>query len=279
MGLGFPAVSASRNKRIRLWALIIFGLWALPAFTIGLRGEVIIPASAYAVVAARQRYIPLRPWMGLAGIVVLAAGSAVRVIRQFGFGSGTVEVQAFNPLDGISELGYSIRPLTVVINFHELLGEPFVGFATYLAPFRRIIVGRILGGEVPPAAEDMSVFSTMVIRRVGTIGGSPAAEAYRAGGVLGIVGIMILLGLLVAHLDSVASSQLTDSAVGMLTFILLLWVRNDFTPVPIEVALASLVLLLMWLIDKSHRSASAVPLRGDDLKRWENHLLGSRAKP
>lgn len=253
IGFGLGVVSSSRHRTIRGWALVIFALWALPAFTIGLRGEVIIPAAAYVVVAARRRKIRLRPWMGLLAVGLLGAGSAIRVIRQLGLGGSAAGIQAFNPLDGITELGYSIHPLVVVSNFHRILGEPFVGIATYLAPFRRVIVGRLLGGEVLSVPSDPSVFSGMIRQRVGPIGGSPAAEAYRAGGVVGIVCIMILIGLLVAHLDSITSTRLTDSAVGMMTFTLLLWVRNDFTPVPVEFGMTLLILIVIWRFDQRHR--------------------------
>ena len=248
IGLGLGVVSASRHRNVRSLALIIFALWALPAFAIGLRGEAILPASAFAIVAARRGSIRLRPWMGLAAVGVLSAGSAVRVIRQFGLGKGITGIQAFNPFDGIAELGYSIRPLTVVVNFHDRLGEPFVGIATYLAPFRRLIVGRLLGGSVLSVEQDPSVFGGMIAQRIGPIGGSPAAEAYRSGGLVAIVSVMILIGLLVAHLDSMASTPLADAGVAMSSFVLLLWIRNDFTPVPAQFAITALILLLLRLL-------------------------------
>jgi O-antigen polysaccharide polymerase Wzy len=259
IGFGLGVVSASRHQKARRLALVIFTLWALPAFTLGLRGEVIIPASAYLVVAARRHFIRLRPWMGIVSIGVLAAGSAVRAVRQFGIFHSTAGVQVFNPLDGITELGYSIRPLVTVINFHELHGEPFVGIATYLAPFRRLIDGRLLGGKVTAVADDPVVFGSMINRRIGPIGGSPAAEAYWVGGVLGTVCVMILIGLLVAHLDSINSTRLRDSAVGMQAFILLLWVRSDFTPVPAEFASMCAILFVIWLLDRRHLKPQYVP--------------------
>ena len=278
IGFGLSVVSSSRHRSIRRWALALFALWALPAFTIGLRGEVIIPSAVFAVVAARRRKIPLRLWMVLAAIGVLAAGSAVRVIRQFGLGSGDAALKTFNPFDGITELGYSIRPLTVVSNFHDRLGEPFVGIATYLAPFRRAILGRVLGGEVLSVPNDQSVFSGMIRQRVGTIGGSPAAEAYRAGGVLGMLCVMILIGLLIAHLDSVSSTRLNDAAVGMSTFMLLLWVRNDFTPVPIEFAAMVLVLVSIWLFEQRHQSGSRTRQFDRAFQRSRADHLTPRAK-
>ncbi|WP_270888467.1 O-antigen polysaccharide polymerase Wzy [Pedococcus sp. 5OH_020] len=256
MGFGMGAVAASDRQGVRRVALVAFGLWAVPAFLLGLRGEVIIPAACYIVVAARRREIRLRAWMAFAGVAALAAGSAVRVLRQFGLGGGGTSLTAFNPFEGIAELGYSIRPLAVVSNYHDRLDEPFVGIATYLAPFRRFVVGRLLGGEVTPVADDPTVFGAMIARRVGPIGGSPAAEAYRSHGLLGLVIVLALIGILVATLDSVRVTQYSNATIGMLAFALLLWVRNDFTPVPAECASTIPVLLAIWVLNQRHRSST-----------------------
>lgn len=254
MGYGPAVVSASSHRTSRQIALAVFAIWAVPAFSLGLRGEVIIPAASYLVVAARRRSIPLRPWMAAALVAGLSAGSTVRVLRQLGIGHGGAALASFNPLDGLTELGYSIRPLAVVSTYHDQLGERSVGIATYVAPFRRLIVGKVLGGDVTPVADDPVVFGAMIVRRVGPIGGSPAAEAYRAGGLIAIVIVMLLIGLLVAAADARRTTPISNCMVGMLAFALLLWVRNDFTPVPGELAVATVVICLVWLFEQRGRS-------------------------
>jgi oligosaccharide repeat unit polymerase len=249
MGFGMAVAASSHSITWRHRALLCFGVWAVPAFVLGLRGEVIIPFAAYLIVAARRRTIRLRPWVFAAAIGALAAGSAVRVLRQFGAGATAFDISSFNPFDGLAELGGSIQPLVVVVNYHQS-GEPFIGLDTYLAPFRRVFIGRILGGETLPTAEDPSVFSTMIVQRVGFIGGSPAAEAYRSGGVVALVIVMLLIGFVVASLDSLPNKKLTNSLVGMLSTILLIWVRNDFTPVFTETFEALFVLIPIWFLEQ-----------------------------
>jgi len=256
MGFGMGVVSASRWPAVRGSALIAFGVWSVPAFILGLRGEVIIPAAAFLVVAARRRLIRLRPWMLLAVAGALAVGSAVRVVRRLGVGRGSAALDNLNPLDGLAELGYSIRPLSVASQAHDQLGEPFVGVATYLAPFRRLIVGRLLGGQVTPVADDPAVFGTWILQRVGPIGGSPAAEAYRVGGTIAVICVMFAIGFLIASLDSLRPSLIGNAMIGMLTFVLLLWVRNDFTPVPAECLVTIPIAAAIWLIDKQSSARS-----------------------
>lgn len=263
IGFGMGVVSSSARKSARKWSLMAFGIWALPAFLLGLRGEVIIPAAAYLVVAARRQRIRLRARMAVVVLGALAAGSAIRVARKVGFGNSTLTAADLDPLSGLTELGYSIRPLVVVIDLHDRLGQPYVGFATYLAPFRRFVVGRLLGGRVLSVAEDPSVFGGWILRHVGPIGGSPAAEAYRSGGILAMVGVMILIGAALASLDGSRDSLISNAFVGMVTFILLLWVRNDFTPVPAEFAVSMVVILLIWLLE--HRTPRRHPANGSSL--------------
>lgn len=250
MGFGLGVVAASPHAHTRRPALIIFALWAAPAFMLGLRGEVIIPIGAYVIVAARRRYLPIRPWMGVALLAGLSAGSAVRVIRQSGIGGGTSSFAALNPFRGIAELGYSIRPLVVVSDWHDRLHEPFVGIATYTAPFHRFIAGHLLGEMVLPVGSDPAVFGGVIAERVGPIGGSPAAEAYRTGGTFALVLVMVLIGVLIAILDSLRRSPYTNALLGMMAFSLLLWVRNDFTPVPAQFALTVPILLCVWFLNQ-----------------------------
>lgn len=257
MGFGIPVSAASRNANARLLALVLFAVWSFPAFTLGLRGEVIIPAAAYVVVAARRRQIPLRPWMAAAAVAVVAAGSAVRAIRQYGLGGAGTSLASANPLIGLTELGYSIRPLVVVVGYRAR-GEGFVGYGTYVAPFRRVFIGRLLGGDTLSVAEDPTVFSTMIATRVGTIGGSVTAEAYRSAGVLAIVLVLFLVGLALARIDRGQSSLLSDCMAGMIAFSFFLWIRNDFTPVPVQLAFAGALLLVMWTLQRrSHPTSRA----------------------
>ncbi|MDX6239472.1 MAG: hypothetical protein QOG10_4287 [Kribbellaceae bacterium] len=250
IGLGVSLAAAGSNAAMTRVSLATFAVFALPAFLLGLRGEVIIPIAVWLVVAARRRVIKFHFSSIIVLIAALAVGAAVFQMRTVGVGAVRWETVAISPADGLAELGYSIRPLVMTYQWHDLSHEPHVGLGTYIAPLERLVEGRLLGRPTISVAEDERVFSTVVATRVGPIGGSPAAEAYRAGGLTGMVAVMLLLGVITGLFDVVRRSAMRNALVGCAGFILLLWVRNDFSPVPLQIVCALLVLGIAWLMDK-----------------------------
>lgn len=246
MGVGLP-IAATSNRAWRV-AMLLFGLWSVQAFVLGLRGEVLLPAIAALVVRSRQERLRLWP-MAAVGLLALCAGAFVRSIRVDGLSTSTASVSAFNPLDGLVEMGYSIRPVVVALQWSHN-SEPYSGLATYWHP-----LVRPLGVNAPAVTSDPAAFSAVVNQRVGAIGGSPIAEAFRAGGPWAVILLMGLTGLLCAWLDARKSSAVSAALVGSITFVLLLWVRNDFVPVPAQIALALTVVGITKLIVQRDESA------------------------
>lgn len=239
MGVGLP-MTAAAGRGVRRAGLGLFLLWAAPAFLIGLRGEVILPMAAFAVVYARHRRVRVG-LLGAVAVALLCLGSFVRGFRV-GIGSG-FQLSAFNPLDGLSELGYSIRPVVTVIGWTQT-GEPFMGTDTYLNPVKRLI-DVLVPVSAPAAGDDPAALSTAVLSRIGPIGGSTIAEAYRSDGVVAVVVVMALIGVLCRVLDRLPTSAVLDSLVGGTAFVLFLWIRNDVIPVPFQMLV---VLLVVWLV-------------------------------
>lgn len=245
MGIGLPmAATADKNWRR---ALLLFVLWSLQAFVLGLRGEVLLPLMAALIVRSRQRPVPLWPVVA-GGVLALCVGAFVRGIRLTGLSGSSIDIRAFNPLDGLVELGYSIRPVVIALQW-STEGESHVGIATYVNPTLRPLG---LGG--PPVDQDPAAFSAVVSDRVGAIGGSPIAEAFRAGGPAGVVIVLALIGVLCALLDGSRPTPLAGARVGAIAFVLILWVRNDFVPVPFQLVLVAAALSLASLLPRTeHR--------------------------
>lgn len=235
MGTTFPltAVSSGLSRRV---GLTTFTLWSIPAFILGLRGEVLVPGAIFLAIYARHHGLRLRPWMLGATAVALAAGSAVRASRNALSGIWRWSATDFSPISGIQELGYSIRPTVVVIRWHES-GEPLVGYGTYLNPVRRLLRPILPASDVPSAANDPSAFNSVMSSRVGNIGGSPIAEALRAGGITGVVVVMCAIALLISLLDTRERGIFVEVVFAGVAFSLLVWVRNTFVPVPFQIAL------------------------------------------
>lgn len=263
IGFGMALAASSKHSRLRRLGLVLFGLWSLPAFMVGLRGEVLIPAAIFAVIAGRRANLRVRAWHVFALIGGLSLGSFVRVVRRFGFGTSDASLADLNPLNGLAEMGYTIRPVITVLQWHNEMGEPFVGPSTYVAPFRRLLWGNLMHGQAIPIKDDPSVFSSVISSRVGPIGGSQIAESYRSGGLLGVVLVMAVLGALIAILDTRRSAPLRDAIMGMTGYALLIWVRNDFTPMALELALIAGVVIVLrmfgllgWFQLREHKNLS-----------------------
>ena len=252
IGLGFP-ISQRGSATSRRFALLVFVTWAVPAFALGLRGEVLLPAAAYLVVRARNRRVRLRWWFVPILALGLSAGAVIRSARDIGLAAFTGRVDA-SPLAGLTELGYTIRPVAQVLDWQSY-GEPMVGWGTYLNPVVRAFAPYLPLG-VPRAVDDPTAFNVVVSERVGQIGGSVIAEAYRAGGLGCLVIIMGALGLVTFAVDRSTPTPRIDFFVGGLTFVLLLWIRNTFVPVPFQVLLLGLLTLVALAISKPHSRAS-----------------------
>lgn len=243
IGLGVAIIGTGTRSLITIMALGAFACWALLAIALGLRGEVLIPIVAYFVGRSRRMPVPFGiRRMAVLGILALSLGSVVRVIRV-GVWDRSLVLGATNPAAGLVELGYSIRPLMLAVNWRLVDLEPYVGLATYLAPFRRFLMGTLLGMPVLSVDADPAVFGGVIGTRVGPVGGSVAAEAYRVGGLLALVAVLALIGVIAGWADIWRQGEpLADAAVAMAAFVLLLWIRNDFTPVPFELVVGLLLL-------------------------------------
>ncbi|GAB2962761.1 hypothetical protein GCM10027280_59540 [Micromonospora polyrhachis] len=247
-GIGMGALGLAPSVVLRRWGLVVFTVFAIPAFLVGLRGEVIFPLAAWLVTTARRREIRIRWWMGPLLLAGLSAGSIIRQLRDAGLSAARLGDIKVNPLDGLAELGASIRPLVLVHRWHDEWGESFVGWGTYWAPLQRILFSRLLGLDAPSVHTDARVFSTTIADRVGAIGGSPAAEAYRAAGLIGIIVVLALIGMFVAWLDTRPAGSIGDHAIGMVGYILLVWVRNDVSPVVVSLGTCILALTTVYLV-------------------------------
>ncbi|WP_229399584.1 O-antigen polysaccharide polymerase Wzy [Micromonospora okii] len=262
LGVGLAVLGTNgRRGRSHLWALALAPFVVIP-LAIGWRGGTIFPIAAYLVGWSRSHRMRVRPWHAVALLALLTLGSIVRQARERGPKDFRLTEVSVNPMDGLAELGATLRTVVVVREWHGLRGEPFTGWATYWAPVERLL-DRLLGLPFTPAALDERNLSTVFLSRtgIGAIGGSPTAEAYRAAGVLGIVVVFMLIGALVAYLDSRPSGTLSEYAVALVGYVLLVWSRNNFTPVVAQLALCLGVLALAgaWETLRARAAAAGPP--------------------
>lgn len=225
------AVSAGGRARIAGW--VGFGLYAVIALPLGTRGEVLFPLVAMAVIEARRHRIRTL-WTFLGVVTVLLLAGVVRQTRIGGLAALSPSSWLTAPLDAVAEMGFSLRPVVVVLGWDE----PQRAGATFVAVPVRFLES-FLGWHGGPPAYDDRLFNVEIANRVGHIGGSPVAEAYHNFGTLGVVLFMAALGALLARLE-----WRTDAVLGVVLLPLLIQVRNSFAPVPVQIGFGLLLVLL-----------------------------------
>lgn len=225
------AVSAGGGARVAGWAGFL--LYAVIALPLGTRGEVLFPLMAMAVIEARRHRI--RPlWTVLGAVSVLLLAGVVRQTRIGGLQALSPSWWLTAPLDAIAEMGFSLRPVVVVLGWDEpmRLGATFVA-----VPVR--FLESFLGWHGGPPAYDDRLFNVEIANRAGQIGGSPVAEAFHNFGTLGVVLFMAVLGALLVWLE-----RWHDAVLGVVLLPLLVQVRNSFAPVPVQIGIGLLLVTL-----------------------------------
>ena len=244
LGIGMGAVLAVLGGgRERTAAWVVFVLYAVVAFPLGVRGSVLFPFALLMVAEARcgRR---LRPLPAAAGAwTVLTAIGIIRQGRVDGYSwPGLGQILAA-PLDAIAEMGSTLRPVAVVTDWHSG-GDPYrEGITLVVGPLR--VLERLTGWNGGQPAHDDRFFNVEIADRVGPIGGSPIAEGYHNFGTVGVILLMAAIGLFVGWIDR-RPTPLADLRL-ILLLPLLIQVRNSFAPVPawllVAVALIALVRL------------------------------------
>ncbi|HWM02846.1 MAG TPA: O-antigen polysaccharide polymerase Wzy [Actinophytocola sp.] len=241
IGMGATlAIVADRPTRIAAW--LGFAAYAAVAFQVGTRGEVLFPLLALLVVEARRgRHI--RPlWTILAVPCVLGLIGLVRTTR-LPDGSSAASTLWSAPFDAVAEMGYSLRPTTVVLDWHAF-DEPFRhGVTLIVVPVR--FVEKLTGWHGGPPVRDDRLFNVEILDRVGPIGGSPVAEGYHNAGLLGVLLLLGTIGCAIGWLERRPATPLGHAAVGVLLLPLLGQIRNSFAPVPAQIAVGLLLLLMV----------------------------------
>jgi len=131
VGVGMTLLALGAPGPLRLWGFAIFGAWALVAFPLGLRGEVLFPLTTALVVTARRK-APLSTAVAAgSALFLLFAIAVVRDLRMEGLNkaSASSSIRA-NPLAALGEMGASLRPVTEVITWYDL-GEDYLQGGTY----------------------------------------------------------------------------------------------------------------------------------------------------
>ena len=230
------AVAGSRAQRRT--GIVLFALFAVAGFPLGLRGEVLFPlAVVVAVEARRGRRVPVAAAVPAAFAVLVLIGM-VRQTRE----DGTVALLhtgLSSPLDAVAEMGYSLYP-TVVVQQWRAMGEPAEHGMTLVAvPVR--LVERVTGWHGGPPEVDYRLFNVEVSSRVGPIGGSPVAEGYVN---LGTPGTVLLMGVIGGLLGLVDRRCADGALIAVVALPVVLGIRQALAPLPVQILLGVALLAI-----------------------------------
>ena len=245
IGVAFVFVCVSYSKGFGYIYFGLFAVWALFAFKIGLRGEVMFPSAVAGCMLGRKG-APIKGYVLAIGIVVfLIITGIVKNARVSGDYSGDVGI---NPLNAIAEMGSSLRAVQETIkwrkndNFELLMG------GSYWAPFERQFALFIPQLERINIDDDGRLLNIVVQKRAGPIGFSAIAEAYINFGEKGVIIVFFLIGWIMAKLDSSATTVRNDILIGVALLPVFVTIRNSFIHVPVQIILGILLAsLLMYL--------------------------------
>lgn len=260
---GVVLTAAAPSCRSRQVGLLVFAGYALVVLPLGVRTAVLFPAAAAAVAAGRTHRMPRPRSVVVLVLLVLTVISVVRDVRLVGVSTATVQAASFNPLSALGELGQTLRPVALTVDWRDAYGEAAYGGITYVAPVLRV-GERLAGLPRPPGASDPRLASTVVSSRVSTfqIGYSSAAEAYLNFGTAGVVGVFLLLGALFSGLDRF---RLASPAVAALAGVLMasqgLAVRNASNSVFVQVVAGALIVGAAVAVSRWRGARSAPPTR------------------
>jgi hypothetical protein len=260
IGLGLILLCVGRWVRTRTLGLIVFACWSIVVIPLGVRGAVFFPGAA-ALVVVWMKHPPRRIWwlvvLAILGLIVI---TLARQIRSVGLGAtGELAVVSANPVDGLLELGGSLRPVVTVVDWIQDGETPLWG-NSYWAPVERLAHHILPLWEKLPSVKDERLLNVLIQRRMGPIGFSPVAEAYYNFLWPGAVLIMFLMGVLLGSLDRLRGSEFQQAVLGIIFLPLLLQVRNDFSHVPGQILGGLMFLVLMRFIWRL--MAKVVPYHG-----------------
>jgi hypothetical protein len=250
MGAVLAIVGTPDQRRV---ALASFGLFALVAVPLGLRGPVLFVAAAVLAVEVRRgrRVRPLTAFVAVVALLMV-----IGVVRESRLEGPSALLRAdwvTSPLDAVGEMGFSLHPTVVVYQWHED-GEPFRNGTTLAAvPLR--MVDRLAGN--PPTTDDRRLFGQELLARIGPIGASPVAEGYHNFGTAGVIGLMAAIGLIIAALDRRRVRAVNDAVLGVVLLPLIADIRNAFSVVPAQVFVGLVLIGIALLIPKQTRASAA----------------------
>ncbi|GAA6205099.1 O-antigen polysaccharide polymerase Wzy [Thalassotalea sp. SU-HH00458] len=245
MGMAVVFVAVSYRPGFGYFYFLAFAIWAVIAFKVGLRGEVMFPTCVAAAILGRRK-IPIGTFK--LSIMIFIMLIAIVIVKNARLSGDYSKIDNMNPLNALAEMGSSLRTVQEVVKWRNE-GFKLLYGASYWAPFERQLA-LFLPIERPPAKKDKRLLNVVVQEKAGPIGFSPVAEAYLNFGEKGIIFIAFILGISLAKFDSLASTVRADTLIGVALIPLFIMIRNSFTFIPVQTIMGIIIALIILQLAK-----------------------------
>ncbi|WP_339772376.1 O-antigen polysaccharide polymerase Wzy [uncultured Paraglaciecola sp.] len=257
IGISLVLLCVAYQPGYGYWYFGLFALWALIAFKVGLRGEVMFPSAVAACMLGRKG-APIKGYILVVAVIgFLVLTGIVKNARVSGDYSGDVGV---NPLNAVAEMGSSLRAVQETVKWRKHENFELLMGGSYWAPFERQFALFIPQLERIHVDDDGRLLNIVVQKKAGPIGFSAIAEAYINFGEKGVILVFLGVAMLMAKLDSSASTVRNDIYIGVGLLPMFVTVRNSFIHVPVQMILGMFIAtLVMYLAYKKDKTAYVSP--------------------
>ncbi len=207
----------------------VFGVWGTAAFIIGLRGEVLFPLAMSIPILMIQGRIRFRPVIFVFSLVlILTLSSFVKDFRNSASPSDALE--NISVLNGLSELGGSLRPVYETVRWTNTGMMEWQYGASYYAPFERTFFGLFPLIERVSAREDLRLMNVAIFQLTngGSYGFSIAAEAYINFGLIGTFSIGLFVGMVMLRFGRKALCGVPSILLIAVVYALYYHIRQSF---------------------------------------------------
>jgi hypothetical protein len=233
--------TAPDARRTALFILVPFFLFTLWLLWIGNRNSALLAWVALAYIYnVRVRRVALRNIVVVALAILLVVGP-VHQLRNLAPGNRTAAIHtlSFNPLSGIAELGFTLRPYAGFVEQRDqgkTLGlRPYRFAVDHILPGHNGESGPVLGGNDRPRYYRSTVWITYLLNPIDAelgigAGGSAIGEPYLAMGVAGVILVFAAIGWFIAYLEKKAVRDGSAAALATIAFVfsaISFYVRDD----------------------------------------------------
>lgn len=179
---------------------IVFLIWALFAFSLGIRGPVLFPLSlSLAILVSVYNYkITMTKFFLILTVLCFSI-----TYKFFSRSDISFEILDINPLMAFQEMGSSLRPVNEVNYWLDAGIYKHQYGLTYIAPIERAFISVFPLYEIPIGIEDTRLMNVAITKNAGPYGFSILAESYINFGFIGVSGLAILISLILKKIDLV----------------------------------------------------------------------------